>query len=263
MRKFVVLNLNLLLVLFFSMSAHAKKFASQYCEFELPPNWECGLEGTEWVCQSLNKDRQKEAIIILAAKIRGEDDSLDSYLAYLKKTKTFKLPGGKTQVSEPKYSEVKTINAHQWVDSLHLASEVPGFYTRYLATVKEDLGVAVTLSVSKDHYTDYQTMFDNIVATLRVFRKKDFNTDKFALKKKEENLLEDTTFIPDSNQKFGIENQQKKKTGGGGAGDNMIFIILGAAVAGLVGFKALSKKKGDKDKEKKKKKKKKKKKTEE
>lgn len=184
MRKLIDSGCFVFLLLAFMFDVQAKKFASQYCEFELPPNWECGLEGTEWVCQSLNKDRQKEAIIILAAKIRGEEDSLDGYMAYLKRTKTFKLPGGKTQVSEPKYSETKTINNHQWVDSLHLASEVPGFYTRYLATVKEDLGVAVTLSVSKDHYSSYQSMFDNIVSTLRVFRKKDFSTDKFALKKK-------------------------------------------------------------------------------
>jgi len=48
-----------------TVTAHAKLFTSQYCEFELPPGWECALEGTEWVCQSTNKDRQKEAIIIL------------------------------------------------------------------------------------------------------------------------------------------------------------------------------------------------------
>ena len=52
-------------------AAFARKFTSQYCEFELPSGWDCALEGTEWVCQSSNKDRKKEAIIILAAKIRG------------------------------------------------------------------------------------------------------------------------------------------------------------------------------------------------
>ncbi|MFZ8933646.1 MAG: hypothetical protein ACO20H_03645 [Bacteriovoracaceae bacterium] len=260
MKKFGNYGCLALLIFFFVFDGEAKKFASQYCEFELPPNWECGLEGTEWVCQSLNKDRQKEAIIILAAKIRGEEDSLDSYLTYLKRTKTFKLPGGKTQVSEPKYSETKTINAHQWVDSLHLASEVPGFYTRYLATVKEDLGVAVTLSVSKDHYSSYQSMFDNIVGTLRVFRKKDFSTDKFALKKKDENLLDDTTFIPDTDQKFGIDAQKKKNSGGAGGENTMLYIILGAVAAGFVGMKAMG---GKKKKKKKSGLKKKKKKTEE
>ena len=215
----------------FSPLGYAKKFASQYCEFELPPGWECALEGTEWVCQSSNKDRQKEAIIILAAKIRGPQDSLDEYQAYLKSTKTYKLPGGKTQVSEPKVVEPKTINGHQWVDALHLASEVPGFYTRYLATVKEDLGVAVTLTVVKDLYSQYQSIFDKIVSTLRVFRQRPVVAD-MSLKKKEDNLLDETSFVPDSGEKYGIG--QKKKGGGeaGGLLSNPLVLILLAAAAG-------------------------------
>ena len=71
----------------------AKTFTSQFAEFELPNGWECALEGSEWVCQSDNKDRKKEAIIILAAKYRGANDSLDIYQAYLKAPKTFSLPG--------------------------------------------------------------------------------------------------------------------------------------------------------------------------
>ncbi len=217
----------IILFVFGLSSAHAKKFASQYCEFELPPGWNCALEGTEWVCQSSNKARKKEAIIILAAKIRGEQDSLDQYQSYLKSTKTFKLPGGKTQVSEPKYTELKTINNHRWVDSLHLASEVPGFYTRYLATVKEDLGVAVTLSVAKDLYGSYQGVFDKIVATLRVFRQRAVAMGNINLKKRDENLLDDTSFIPDSGEKYGIQ-RKKKKTGGIGAlaKNPIVWVVL-------------------------------------
>lgn len=226
----------------------AKKFASQYCEFELPPGWNCALEGTEWVCQSSNKARKKEAIIILAAKIRGQQDSLDQYQAYLKSTKTFKLPGGKTQVSEPKYNELKTINQHRWVDALHLASEVPGFYTRYLATVKEDLGVAVTLSVSKDLYGSYQGVFDKIVSTLRVFRQRAVAMGDINLKKQDENLLDDTSFIPGSDEKYGI---QRKKKQGGGIGNivknPIVWVVLalgGVGFALMKGKKKKIKKKG-------------------
>ena len=69
--------------LVFSYGVQAKRFTNQYTEFELPGGWECQLEGTEWVCQSLNKDRKKEAIIILAAKLRGERDDLAEYQNYL------------------------------------------------------------------------------------------------------------------------------------------------------------------------------------
>ena len=226
---------------FLASVSHAKRFTNQYTEFELPAGWSCALEGTEWVCQSENEARKKEAIIILAAKIRGSQDSLDQYQNYLKSAKNFTLPGGKTQVSEAKYAKVSRINDHQWIDALHLASEVPGFYTRYLATVKADLGVAVTFSVGKDHYAAYQSIFDNIVASLRVFRQTNKNISQF-VKKKEENLLGDGTFVPGGDRKFALGQQKKGKAKGGGMDDMTLYGIVGAVVVGAFFF--LKKKKG-------------------
>ncbi len=246
----------IILLLMMAYTVEAKRFANQYCEFELPTGWQCALEGSEWVCQSVNKGRQKEAIIILAAKIRGSQDSLDQYQAYLRSPKTYNLPGGKTQVSEAKYTKTKNINGHRWVDSLHLASEVPGFYTRYVATVKVDLGVAVTFSVSKDHYTAYQGVFDKVVATLRVFRQKKMDMSKFKLKGKNENLLDNTTFVPDDDDAPDVSHTRKRKRKGGFMEDstNIMLLVIVAAIAGFLYMK--KKKKGKKGKKKKKKKKK-------
>jgi hypothetical protein len=234
----------------------AKRFTSQYCEFELPNGWECALEGTEWVCQSTNKQRRKEAIIILAAKIRGKQDDLAQYQAYLKKPKTFGLPDGKTQVSDPKYVKKNSVNGHNWVDALHLASEVPGFYTRYMATVKEDLGVAVTFSVAKDHYDDYQVIFDRIIATMRVFRQKSTKASDFVAKKQNENLVDgvfDAGLDTDANQ-YNIGARKKGKAGSGGTStDDLLLYGLIAAVAGFAFFKMKSGKKGKGTKKKKKK----------
>ncbi len=236
-----------------SFQLHAKRFTSQYCEFELPPGWECALEGTEWVCQSTNKDRKKEAIIILAAKIRGRQDALDQYQAYLKKPKTFTLPGGKTQVSEAKYTKMNRINDQAWVDSLHMASEVPGFYTRYMATVKEDLGIAVTFSVAKDHYEAYQNLFEKIIQTLKVFRQKNIKPSDFKLAGEgNSGDLLDTPVIPTDNNIYGIGSQKKKsQSGGGGAAtDYLIYaVVAGAAVFALT---KMRKKKPTKKKKKKK-----------
>ena len=230
MNRFKLLGLSLLLI--FSNLVHAKTFTSQYTEFELPIGWECALEGSEWVCQSNDKDRKKEAIIILAAKYRGEQDSLDLYQAYLKQPKSFTLPGGKQQISEAKSVTVKAINGQQWVDSLHLASEVPGFYTRYLATVKDTLGIAVTFSVSKDHYNDYQDIFEKIVATLKVFEQKGTGDFKIKGSKTEDNVLGDdssTIGATDPNANIGM-NKQKKNGGGGDESTTIILIVAAAAV---------------------------------
>jgi hypothetical protein len=228
-------------------TSEAKRFSSKYCEFELPPGWECALEGTEYVCQSENADRKKESIIILAAKIRGEQDNLDQYMAYLKKSKEYALPGGKKQISEPKSTKISRVNDHQWVDALHLASEVPGFYTRYLATVKEDLGVAVTFSVSKDMYTQYQPVMDKLVSTLRVFRQKKAELADLRTGKSEDANFADTTFNPNSAMDLQANRTQKRADDGGGDNTNLLLIAL-VVVGGVVFAISKGKKKGKKKK---------------
>jgi hypothetical protein len=242
------LRMNFLLValavLMLAPQAFAKRFSSKYTEFELPPGWECALEGSEYVCQSENADRKKESIIILAAKIRGEQDNLDSYMSYLKKTKEYTLPGGKRQISEPKNTGMVNINNHQWVDALHLASEVPGFYTRYLATVKEDLGVAVTFSVSKDLYSAYQPVIDKLVASLRVFRQAKTNLPTVErTARNEDPNFQDATFNPTATMDAQYGGT-KKRQGDKGGGDDMLMIFGLIAVAAIVGIILKNKKKG-------------------
>src|SRR5690606_29110084 len=128
-------------------------------------------EGAEWVCQNADDAKKRDAIIILAAKLKGPQDSLDQYLAYLKQAKKYQSVTGKPVKSDPKYGKTVQINDHAWVDALHLESEVPGFYTRYLATVKQDIGVLVTYSINKDKYQQYLPEFEALVKTLKVFRK--------------------------------------------------------------------------------------------
>ena len=78
------LSLFFSVVVVLSNFTYAKIFTSHYCQFELPAKWECALEGTEWVCQSVVEDRKREAIIILAAKIRGKQDSLEQISSLFK-----------------------------------------------------------------------------------------------------------------------------------------------------------------------------------
>ncbi len=243
MKKYFSIILFLVMLVGVTQSVFAKRFASQFCEFELPPGWVCALEGSEWVCQSVDKNRKKEAIIILAAKLRGKLDALDQYKAYLNKPKSFNLPGGKVQVSEAKYAKYKELNQHRWVDSLHLASEVPGFYTRYLATVKEDLGVAVTFSVSKNHYSSYQEVFEKVVGTLRVFRQKGAQAGNFKLKKKDENLLAGSTFIPSDSKAYDIGQKKRKSNSLMGSSSSSLILILLVVGVILVIIRSRKKKK--------------------
>ncbi len=89
----------------------------------------------------------------------------------MKAAKTFNSVQGKPVKSEPKYAKTINLSGQPWVDSLHMESEIPGFYTRYLATVKQDIGVLVTYSINKAKYQYYLDDFENLVKTLKVFRK--------------------------------------------------------------------------------------------
>jgi hypothetical protein len=60
------------------------------------------------------------------------------------------------------------INEHVWIDGLHMASEVPNYFTRYLATIKDKIAVLVTLSAHKNFYTKYSQDFFKAVMSLRV-----------------------------------------------------------------------------------------------
>ena len=224
----------IILIGLWSSAAISKTFLNQFVQFELPTGWNCMIEGSEWVCQSENDERKKEAIIILAAKYRGPQDSLEEYQAYLKKAKTYQLPGGKSQRSEAKYAKLSSVNNHRRADAPYLASEVPGFYTRYLATVKEDLGVAVTFSVTKDLYSAYQGIFDNVVASLRVFRQKKQNLADIKLKGSGaggEADFDDTTFVP-ADQNFDIGMAKKKRESDDSSSDENLLYLLALLVAG-------------------------------
>ena len=154
-----------------SRVADAARFTNQFIEFELPPQWQCNLEGAEWVCQNTNESKKKDAIIVLAAKLKGDQDSLDQYLTYLKSPKTYTSVQGKVVKSEVRYAKTMSLQGQVWVDALHMESEIPGFLTRYLATVKADIGVLITYSVNKDKWKEYVSDFEALVNTLKVFRK--------------------------------------------------------------------------------------------
>lgn len=153
---------------------HAKLFRNAYVSFELPEeNWACILEQTEWICRSTESRSKKEAVIILTAKEVGPSDSIDFYVKHLgvSQSTAFKVdPKSKSKVVYP--SKQVMINDHNWVDGLHLASELPFYYTRYLATIKDQIAVLVTLSAHTEYYTRYSKDFFKTVQSLRVIATK-------------------------------------------------------------------------------------------
>lgn len=156
-----------------SFSSHAKLFRNAYVSFELPPNWNCNLEGTEWVCTNQFEQQSKEAIIILTAKEVGPTDTIAAYQGHLEAPRMINGVDGKPVQSKVISVKQRQIANHLWVDGMHLGSEVTSYYTRYLATIKERIAILVTFSAHKTNYTKYSSDFLKAIESLRVVATKD------------------------------------------------------------------------------------------
>jgi hypothetical protein len=162
-----------LAVILLSFSAQAKVFRNAYIAFEMPETWKCNLEQTEWVCRSEQSKESKEAIIILTAKEVGPTDTFALYESHLNEPITINNRTSGTSTSKVVYkSKSVQINDQAWIDSLHLGSEVPNYFTRYLATIKDKIAILVTFSAHKQYYTKYSQDFFKAVMSLRVIASK-------------------------------------------------------------------------------------------
>lgn len=243
------------LVLVVGNSAKAKVFRNSYVSFELPPKWDCYLENTAWICRyaiaksclgpnSNSKDcqeqrkRTKEAIIILAAKEVGPKDSFKEYYDHLKKPRPIILGAGKRSTSNIIHVKPISIENHKWIDGMQLGSEIPHYYTRYLATLKGNIAVLVTFSAHKLYYTKYSNDFFRAIKSLRVLATKSSNVNPQELRPKNVGTLGvnigahlNTAIDEATGEGFDGE----ATSGSGGMGGNT-FLIVGAIVLAASGL---------------------------
>lgn len=158
-------------------SAEAKRFRNAYVSFDLPPNWNCKLEGAEWVCENDYSKKQKEAIIILTAKEVGPSDSLAAYTTALQTPRILPGKGGAPIKSKVIHVQQRTIANQLWVDGMHEGSEVSAYFTRYMATIKDRIAILVTFSAHKEHFSKYANDFRQAIESLRVVATKDLLSD--------------------------------------------------------------------------------------
>lgn len=215
-----------------AFSAQAKLFKNSYVSFELPPNWNCKQEGFEHICINNFSKKQKEAIIILTAKKRGPQDSLQGYEAHLKKARNMTNYKNVPYVSKVKAVRKRKISGVDWIDALQLGSEVQTYYTRYAATVKDSLGILVSFSAHKDHYSKYSSDFIKAIQSLKVIAPKELSEldGKYKYRQKDSNLFDSAIgdSFPD-----GIYADLNGEMGDGGRGSG----ILGAlGPKGLIGI---------------------------
>lgn len=156
------------IMLLFSLNAHAKTFTNSYITFDMPNDWDCVLAGTEWVCSPTSKSGQREATIILGAKAAGPEDRLETYQKFLSNPKTMQMANGTTAPSKVIKVQQILLNGQNWIEGIHLNSEIENYYTRYLATAKERLSILMTMSAHQGVWNHYEPLFAKVKNTLKI-----------------------------------------------------------------------------------------------
>ena len=223
--------------------SYAKIFRNSYVSFELPSNWKCLLEQTEWVCRSEYKQQAKEAIIILTAKMRGPTDSFSAYMNHLKVPRSVVSKKGGLTKSKVLHTKDVKINNYRWIDGWQLGSELPPYYTRYMVTVKDKLAVLVTFSAHKKHYTRYSKDFFNAIKSLRVIASKGLLQKPSSVNIRPGSEAIGTPIGQIMGQELG-DDLEENLDGSGSSGSSDIFLALGFLLIAIGGYIFYKKRKG-------------------
>lgn len=157
-----------------TIDAQSRTFKNAYISFEMQDNWKCNLEQTEWVCRAEDPQEAKEAVIILTAKEKGPTDSFPIYENHMNNPINTVTKSGTPLTSSVKYkAQTQKINDQAWLDGLHQDSEVQNYFTRYLATIKDQIAILVTFSAHNKLYAKHSPNFDKTIRSLRVIATKD------------------------------------------------------------------------------------------
>lgn len=136
-------------------SSFAKEFETSYLKFNLPGSWGCELKNITWLCRSQLEEEKKQALFVITAKQASPETTMQSLQTHFMKSKTLPGAGGRVLTSHVFSTQIVKINNIQWIQSIHLNSELENFYTYYLSTLYQGRSILFTFSFDKlraDHF---------------------------------------------------------------------------------------------------------------
>jgi hypothetical protein len=147
--------------------ASAKTFQTSYLSMTIPDQFTCTQSSNAWVCLSSDLAHAKDAVIVLSAKVAAPEDNLAAFASQYRRSKTLTASGAPIE-SKVISVQNKNLSGTQWVQAQQLGSEVPDFYTLYLATVKDQISIQVSFSAEKSKYAAYSTMFNQAIQSIKL-----------------------------------------------------------------------------------------------
>ncbi len=169
LKTFVKTALLILTGAMLPQTSWSKVFKTPFVKVDLPTNWDCKQEENDWVCQPDNLTERSEAIIIIVTKQVNEiDDTFPKYLQVLNTPRNMRDLAGNPYQSTVKFARQRDIKGQPWVDGMQLGSEVPGFFTRYTVSIKEQVAAMLTYSIGESVYPKYAQMMDQMIDSLEI-----------------------------------------------------------------------------------------------
>jgi len=153
-----------------SPRAEAKAEKIGKLSFELGEPWKCDLEGAELVCVKSGAENPPKEMIVITSRERSKDDTLMKFKAHLKEQRKFNGPDGAAFKSEVKYTKEVRLGGLTWIDSLQYQSEIPGYFTRYFATVDGNTAVVATFSAKKETFEILNSSIPKWLKTFSIHR---------------------------------------------------------------------------------------------
>ncbi len=144
-----------------------KGFSNSYLEAEIPNSWTCETYKKLWICKDFNQ-KKVDIITYMRAKLTGAGESFLNYESLLKKPRTTSNQKGSSITSTVKDVKRISINGYTWVKALHSNSELENYYTYYLFTTKNNISIAINISLHKSVFKKNQKLVQNFINSLKV-----------------------------------------------------------------------------------------------
>jgi hypothetical protein len=141
-------------------------------EFDLALGWWCEPESQQAYACSPSGKPPYSAAVVMAVKERGNDDTLQAFEDHLKQPK--KTAVESSDAGQPlvvRYVKRRKLGDREWVEALHIGSEIAAYHTYYLATTTSYLAILVTMSVHKDYEAAYMKELSEMMSTLNVYQR--------------------------------------------------------------------------------------------
>lgn len=209
----------------------------------MPNRWNCEMHKKAYLCRhrvaksckanpttpdcKKQIKKSREAVVVISAKEKSKLDSISEFHKHFGEARKMNAAGGTTQ-SKVVHNKVVGIQRLKWVDGMHLGSELPHYYTRYLATVKGDVAVLVSFTAHKLFYTNYSSQFFKGIKSLKVTAEELSHIHQKELAPK---ILSRPIDIPDE-----LLEMSSMPQGGSGGSDmsSLLFLLsMGLAATGL------------------------------